>query len=300
MSGAASVASVAVGALLVLVVVRDVFHELFHPSGTGSLSRLVQRALWRLSARTAGSRARLAGPIMLVGVVATWVALVTLGWALVYWPYLPDGFRFASSLDPAAHRGLRDALYVSATALTTVGFGDITPTWPALRLLATLEAALGFALLTAGISWVLSIYPVLARRRALAGRTFLLHAAREATGRRLAALDPAVAAPLLAELAAALAQARVDLVQSGITYYFGDAEAALSLPAALPLLAGAADDGLEAGRPDAVRFAAAALRESVRAYAETIRATHLRMGAATTEETLARYAADHGHVGAAD
>ncbi len=49
---------------LVVFVLRDVFHTLGHPAGQGSLSHLVQGAIWRLSRRRRGDGrlARLAGP----------------------------------------------------------------------------------------------------------------------------------------------------------------------------------------------------------------------------------------------
>jgi hypothetical protein len=38
----------ALGLGLVLVVLREVFHQLFHPSGSGHLSDALTRAVWRL------------------------------------------------------------------------------------------------------------------------------------------------------------------------------------------------------------------------------------------------------------
>ncbi|GHJ96883.1 hypothetical protein SNE510_64020 [Streptomyces sp. NE5-10] len=60
------------GALLVLVILRDVFHTLWHPTRHGGLSRVVMRTVWRVSAHR-GSRWRpagLAGPLGLVAVFA--------------------------------------------------------------------------------------------------------------------------------------------------------------------------------------------------------------------------------------
>lgn len=47
------------------------------------------------------------------------------------------------------------SLYVSAYAATTLGVGDIYATTPALRLLITVEAGLGFALFSVAITYVL-------------------------------------------------------------------------------------------------------------------------------------------------
>ncbi len=296
MTGVAAVASVAAGTALVLTILRDVFHELFHPLGAGSISHLVQQLFWRVFRRLAASRQSallLAGPTTMVAIVATWGVLLVVGWALVFWPFLPGEFRFASPLVAVSQAGFADALYFSSTALTTLGFGDMTPTDATLRLLVTAEAAVGFAWLTAGISWLLSIYPVLARRRTLAQRLFLLDTAGAESGHRLADLEPRFVALLLMELAGALAQVRVDLIQSAITYYFADSERRLSLSAALPLCERLAQDGLTDAHPDLVRFAAVALREAVRSYAETVRLTFLHTPEGPLDRVLAEYAAAH-------
>jgi hypothetical protein len=36
-----------VGAGMILIALRDIFHELLHPSGTGSISSLLMRTGWR-------------------------------------------------------------------------------------------------------------------------------------------------------------------------------------------------------------------------------------------------------------
>ncbi|MFD6247826.1 ion channel [Streptomyces roseolus] len=118
------------GALLVLVILRDVFHTLWHPTRHGGLSRLVMRTVWRVSAHR-GSRRRpagLAGPLGMVAVVAVWALTVAVGWALVYWPHMPDDFSYASGLAPGEHASPVDALYVSLVTLATLGLGDIAPT----------------------------------------------------------------------------------------------------------------------------------------------------------------------------
>jgi Ion channel len=63
-------------------------------------------------------------------VVATWAALLALGWALVFLPQLPDGFTFDHGLVPAEHSGFVDALYVSLVNLASLGYGDISPARP--------------------------------------------------------------------------------------------------------------------------------------------------------------------------
>ena len=75
-----------VGILLVTVVVRDVFHTLFHPVGHGSIAPQVMKLVWRLL-RLLPSRRRIAsltGPLGIAMVVLTWGLTAVLGWALIY------------------------------------------------------------------------------------------------------------------------------------------------------------------------------------------------------------------------
>lgn len=117
-----------VGAVPIVVALRDIFHTLFHPAGSGSVGRAVQRVTWRvfrILARRRPQALALAGPTAVVAVIGSWAFLAIVGWALVYWPQLPGGFHFASGV-PATD-GFGEALYVSLVTLSTLGYGDVTP-----------------------------------------------------------------------------------------------------------------------------------------------------------------------------
>ena len=161
-----------VGVVVVLAALRDIFHTLWHPSGRGGLARRVLAAVWRAGRPRQGHRRVrvLAGPLAMVVVVIAWVALILLGWTLIYWPHLEDGFFISESLQQTTRDGVLDALYLSMVTLATLGFGDIVPTEEWLRVAVPLQAMLGFVLLTAAVTWVLQVYPALMRRRALAIR----------------------------------------------------------------------------------------------------------------------------------
>ncbi|MEU1040698.1 potassium channel family protein [Streptomyces sp. NPDC005551] len=214
------------GAGLVMVGLRDVFHTLWHPTRDGGLSRRVMTVFWRLSSRLGRRRAAgLAGPLAMVTVVALWAATVTVGWALIYWPHLPGAFSFATGLEPAEHAGFPDALYISMVTVATLGLGDITPETGWVRVLHPMEAIVGFALLTATVTWVLGIYPALARRRALALR--LSHLRRTRPTKRQ--MDSAAGAAILESLASGVATVSVDFLQYAESYYFHDGDAHTSL-----------------------------------------------------------------------
>ena len=170
------------GSLLVAVVVRDVFHTLFHPVGHGSIAPQVMRFVWWLLRLFHPDRriASLTGPLGIALVVLTWGALAVLGWAMLYFALMPEGFAYSSELQPAHEHKVFDSFYVSLAPIGTLGFGDIVPTAPWLRVIVPLEALFGFMLLTAAVSWVLQIYPALHRRRVLALQLSTLRQARQA------------------------------------------------------------------------------------------------------------------------
>jgi len=203
--------------LMVLVVLRDIFHTLLHPSGHGRLSRAVMRGVWWVARRSGQLGMGLAGPLTMITVIATWGVLLVLGWALIYLPHLPGSFSYAPGLDPAVRSQLADALYLSLLVGATLGFGDIVPQAGWLRLLTPLQAFIGFALFTASVTWILQIYPALGRRRALAVRLRLLTDQQDGA--------QALPVPVLHAVAAELVAVRVDLEQYTETYYFHDGPA---------------------------------------------------------------------------
>ncbi|MEO3811541.1 potassium channel family protein [Sphaerisporangium sp. B11E5] len=278
------------GAALVMAILRDVFHTIWHPTRHGGLSRLVMTGMWRLSSRLSTRRraAGLAGPLGMVCVVAAWAVTVAAGWALIYWPHMPQSFTYSSNLVPAEHAGLVDALYVSLVTLATLGLGDIAPAAGWLRVAGPLEALVGFALLSATVSWILGIYPALARRRTLALR--LSHVRRgEVT---LQELDSEGGAALLDSLAANVSVITVDFLQYAESYYFYDGDDNTSLPRQIGHAAGLAERAVNAGRPD-VRLSATMLRRALDDLAAILDERFLRTGAATAG-VFASYACDHG------
>ena len=288
---------VVAGVTLAGLALRDILHELFHPGGSGTISRQIMRAVWRLF-RWIGARRPsalpLAGPVTLVTVLICWALMLAVGWALVYWPFLPDAFRLASPLTPSTQDGFDDALYVSLVSLSTLGFGDVTPIPAWLRIVATVEGLVGFALLTAGISWILMLYPVLTRRRAFASRVLVLDEARRRTSVSIAGREPTDAARLLDDLTAQLTVLRADLMLSPISYYFHDNDPSVALSRALPLVLRTAGTFDQSGSASA-RHAAAALAGAADAFAALVAAAHLGMAGQPTGAILTAYQREHPH-----
>jgi hypothetical protein len=226
------------GAVLALFLLRDIFHTVFNPRGTGSLGDFVARMTWRLFRLVARVRPKLlpfAGPISLLLVIAAWTASMVMAWGMIFWATMPADF----VLDPELRRGppgFADAVYVSFNTLITLGVQNSAPASRGLRMLIPIEGLIGFSLLTASISWVLGSYPVISRRRVLAGTLDQLHQGEKMTGRHVVALEVAFAAMSLSKLAYEISVARSDLVQFPITYYFQPANTNRDVPAWLPFV----------------------------------------------------------------
>lgn len=280
------------GSLLVAVVIRDVFHTLFHPIGHGSIAPQVMKFVWWLLRLFHPDRriASLTGPLGIALVVLTWGALAVLGWAMLYFAQMPDGFAYSSELNPSERNDVFDSLYLSLVTIGTLGFGDIVPTSPLLRLLVPLEALFGFMLLTAAVSWVLQIYPALHRRRVLALQLSTLREARRAHPDL--GID-SIPTDVLTGLAAAIVEARNDFTQYGATYYFRDLEADASLAASLEYATQLATEATASAQPQ-TRLTGALITAAVHSLAELLNQEFLRFDG-DTEAIIRAYAADHRH-----
>jgi hypothetical protein len=210
--------SVAAGIVVVLGMVLDIGLTVLHPTIEGPFSHRLNRQVWgllRALARSLGRQRLLifAGPLATVTMLISWLAGVWIGFALIYLPFIS---RFSSSVH-FPHRGLFAALYASATMITTLGLGDLLPTHNAIRVAVACEAGLGVAIVSAAISYILSVYPLATQTRAHALRFSDLEL------RSPAAASQFIAATGVSGLAA-LHQQLIDSHQSlrrfSVLYYF--------------------------------------------------------------------------------
>ena len=270
------------------------FDVLFHEMGRAVLSRSVIRMVWR-PLRALARRRRgfltIAGPLALLGVVATWVILLITGWALVYLPHMPDGFSMAAGVDRG--HDLLDSLYVSMVTLGTVGFGDISPNSPGLRLVTPLQALVGLGLLSASISWLLSIYPVLSRRRSLAYELTLLVQTKRETGTGVLDLEPDAAAGILGELVSRLVAVERDLATFPVSFYFAEADDRFALPVVMPALLDLAERGAVEPHTAHTRIRATMLREAVEDFSATAGQIFGADPSAATRDLIAAYRREH-------
>jgi Ion channel len=278
-------------ALLIAVALRDVFDTLFHETGRAVLSTVIMRGVWRTFRRLGGRRRlALAGPVSLIAVVVSWAVLLIVGWALFLMPHMPDAFSFSGE---ASSGRVVESLYLSLTTLTTVGFGDIAPAEGWLRVVAPLEALIGFGLLTASVSWLLSIYPLLSRRRSLAYEIHLLSEAQSETEAEVTDVEPWAAESVYSELMSRLVSVERDMVTFPVAYYFAEADRRFALPAAMPSLLRLAEAGCAEEAPAPVRLRATMLRDAIGDFARTVATRFHGSAAEGTEELLGDYARDH-------
>lgn len=166
------VLAVLVGIGLLAIASADIFLTVLHYDGYGPASRRLYRWSWaagreiaeRLPERQAGRFLALVGTFLLLATILMWVVLAWLGFALLYLPAMGGGFLHTTT----PSHPLLDALYFSGVSLSTVGFGDLVPTQPFLRLASVVESLAGFMILTVSISYLLGVYGVLRNQSLLA------------------------------------------------------------------------------------------------------------------------------------
>ncbi len=288
-------ASVA-GITLIAIAARDVFDTLFHPHGRGVVSEALIRAAWRAlrwMSRRRAALLSLAGPIGFLLVVLSWITLVVAGGALIVLPQLPERYALSPGLGPDSVTGLGGAIYVSLVNLTSLGYGDVVARTDALRLLGPLQAIIGLGILTASISWILSIYKVLGDYRSLAREIGLVCDAAEATGHSLARMGADSAASVMAGLTSQLVAVRGDILHFPIVYYFHSRDPRDDPARSLERLIPALEECRETHREPAAALEAERLALAIRDLLTTVDGEFLGAAGTPPRETLARWQRDH-------
>lgn len=162
------------GFVLLALIIFDIYATVLHSSARyGPVGESLNRSVWRVTRTVAfrlsrANRHRLlnmVGPLLLPLLIAVYVVLLVFAYALVYYPHIPGGFTFG-----VAHPepGWIDAVYFSGVTLTSVGYGDVVPRIAPLRFLALFEAASGLVVISLAITYMLTVYTALERKRAVA------------------------------------------------------------------------------------------------------------------------------------
>lgn len=166
--------SVAAGAIIVSMALIDIVLTVLHAQKESRISGAFHRVVWRVLRIVArvvppGQYHRVlawAIPAMVGGLVGLWIAMLILGYALIYLPWIGDAGHFHV---PRAPGGLlADALYFSGTSISTVGYGDLYPVSGLFRFLSVTEALSGLIVITLSITYLLTLYPSLSLKNSVA------------------------------------------------------------------------------------------------------------------------------------
>lgn len=282
--------SIIAGVILIVAALRDLFSTLFHPGTSGNISDWIALSLWRSYRKVFPKRLIHAGPLIFLAVIAYWGMSMIFGFALIYRPFMRDTFVFMAGLDAGSFDSFFAALNFSAGTLITEFIGA-TPTNGVLQLLTTLEAIFGFAILTASISWILSIYPVIEHRRSLAHEASLFHYGEKTGSRHLESLSDAELQTILLGLASQLTTHRNELSQFPITYYFQESESRTAIGGILFYISELADRF--SNREGAVRIAAVTLGGAVEDYLSLVDEQFFGRKFDNRQASLQRLAQDH-------
>ncbi|HYP29129.1 MAG TPA: potassium channel family protein [Blastocatellia bacterium] len=162
------------GVAILLVVAFDVYVTVLHAVGkTGPISNRLAHMIWHVSRGVAfrlprARRHRLlhaVGPLLMPLIIFVFVASLVIGFALIYLPRMPGHFYVQNQhvISPWL-----TSLYFSGTTLTTLGYGDISPQSIEMRFTALAEAATGLILISLTITYLISVYQALERKRTIA------------------------------------------------------------------------------------------------------------------------------------
>jgi hypothetical protein len=167
--------SIPIGLGCIMLAGLDVFLTVLHTQVESPISNHVNRRVWwllivicdRLPAARRDAILGWGAPLMIGGILVFWSAIYIVGFALVYLPFIHDPSVFWLS-DIAPRAPLSDALYFSAVSFLTTGYGDVLPIHPLARLLAVLQGGLGLTTLSLSVTYLLSVYPLIARKIGMA------------------------------------------------------------------------------------------------------------------------------------
>jgi len=164
------IATLILGVVCVVVVLLDAFQTIILPrraSGPVRLTRTFYIATWTpwafIVKRIRNARVRetafsFYGPLSLILLLAFWAAAMLFGFGLIYFSL---GTPF---WDARLHTGLLSDLYVSGTAIFTLGPVDAGPASETARWLMVLEAGTGFGFLAIIMGYFPVLYGAFSRR----------------------------------------------------------------------------------------------------------------------------------------
>src|SRR5579862_4963004 len=166
--------AVPIGALIILVVLWDMFETVVLPrSVTRSfrLTRIFYITFWKIyigiisrlfSPARRNGFLNAYGPLSLLMLLSVWAMCLITGFALIQWGL------GATIMEQSViiHPGFGKQIYMSGSTFFTLGYGDVTPITPISRAVAVSEAGLGLGCLAIVIGYLPVLYQCFSRREA--------------------------------------------------------------------------------------------------------------------------------------
>lgn len=165
----------AIGAVLVLVTLLDLFITIFNYDGFTFLSARFHHLMWRamrtssnvLPSRARGAALSLGAASMLPATIALWLGLEVVGFAMMFLPGVAaNDFLLEHHLQMASGT----AFYASAGAISSMVFGDVEPRTSLYQALMDVETIVGISTMTLALTYVLTTLNVLSHIDRLHGR----------------------------------------------------------------------------------------------------------------------------------
>jgi len=148
----------------------------------GPFSTVLNRGFWWIATRSTQKLSRRyrhrilskVGPLLMPSIILFFILMLLIGFTLLYLPRLETDFKIN---DAANTSKIFQAFYFSGVTFLTIGYGDIVPTSNVTRMLAVIEAAAGLAIISLSITYLLTVYGALERKRAVTLKFY--HQARQ-------------------------------------------------------------------------------------------------------------------------
>ncbi|MFC3071093.1 two pore domain potassium channel family protein [Phenylobacterium soli] len=217
------------GLALIVTVLADVFlNVLYARAGIAIISRPLAhgvRAVFvgvgRLFPTHRPRILSFCGPAIVVALLFTWVAGLTIGSAMVLQPALGTALRTFG--EPIGH-GFATALYVAAGLISSAGAGGLSPHTTAYNLFFAFDSFLGISVMTLAITYLMQLYAALQARDELALKVELMTGQTGDAARLVAGLGPdgrfETGYAILAEIAAELSRVKEAHHLYPVLFYF--------------------------------------------------------------------------------
>ena len=183
MNSATEIALTIAGAAILVMVFYDIHATVLRATKQpGPFSSLLNRSFWWTAKRATQNLDRrrrhrilsMVGPLLMPALVTLIILMLLTGFALIYLPRLSTEFKID---DPADTSRIFQAFYISGVTFLTIGYGEIVPISYLTRTLAIFEAVTGLAIISLSITYLLSVYGALERKRVVALKFY--HQARQ-------------------------------------------------------------------------------------------------------------------------